>query len=78
VAMSREEIQNRLVTINGVLKRSSLTKRERERTLERKAELEEELQRLNQEESNSTPTDPEQVQSKIDEIWDILKKERRA
>jgi uncharacterized protein (DUF2225 family) len=76
VAMSREEIQNRLVTINGVLKRSSLTKRERERTLERKAELEEELQRLN--ETSPAPLKPEQVQASIEKIWETLKKERMA
>lgn len=72
--MTRDEIQNRLVTVRSLLKRPNLAKRERENAQARQEELEDRLRHLDKLESAGEPVDPDKVRAEIEKIREILKK----
>lgn len=77
MAMSRDEILQRMVTGAAYIEREDITPAQRERAWARYNELEAELNRLKEEEVRLKSTVPDQVQSSIERIRETLKKERK-
>lgn len=74
MAMTREEIQYRIVTGAEYIEREDITEGQREKARARYLELEQELNQLDEIEKAKPKTNvPENVQREIDKIREILK-----